>query len=54
MLHSSEKNSDSTACAVLEDVDGIGNEGRASEMMRTRSKKELVLVRVQTRRLGTT
>ena len=35
------------ACAVLEDVDGIGNEGRALEMMRTRSKKELVLVRVE-------
>ena len=53
-MRSSEKNSDSMARAVLEDVDGIGNEGGASEMMRTRSRKELVLVRVQTRRLGTT
>lgn len=37
----------------LEGVDGMGNEGEGVVMMRTRTAKELALVRVQMWRLGT-
>lgn len=53
MLRSTNKDSSSTGHVVLlEDVNGIGDEGRALEMMRIRLKKALVLVRVQMKRLG--
>ena len=53
MSRGTEEDGDSTGRAVLlEGVDSVGDEGGAVETMRTRTKKKLAVVRVQTKRLG--
>jgi len=54
MSHSTKEDGDSMGHAVLlEGMDSVGDEGGAVEMMRTRAKKKLAMVRVQMKRLGT-
>ena len=54
MSRGTEEDGDSTGRAVLlEGVDSMGDEGGTVEMMRTRTKKKLAMVRVQMKRLGT-